>query len=105
MQPNSLKFKVGDRVRTGDVLGLLGNTGNTDTPHLHFHIQDGPSPTRSNGLPFVFTSFESRGVVTDEARITAPFPPQAPIVPVDPAKLAGPHAKQLPLDLQILDFK
>ena len=27
MQPNSVKFKVGDRVRTGDVLGLLGNTG------------------------------------------------------------------------------
>jgi Peptidase family M23 len=33
-QPGSLRVPVGDRVRTGDVLGLLGNTGNTDGPHL-----------------------------------------------------------------------
>jgi hypothetical protein len=104
MQPNSLKVKVGDRVRTGDVLGLLGNTGNTDGPHLHFHIMDGPSPLLSNGLPFVFTSFTGRGVVSDEQKLNAPFPPQAPIVPVDTANLAGPHAKQLPLNLQVLDF-
>jgi hypothetical protein len=26
------------------VLGLLGNTGNIDAPHLHCHIMDGPSP-------------------------------------------------------------
>jgi murein DD-endopeptidase MepM/ murein hydrolase activator NlpD len=105
MQPNSLKVKVGDRVRTGDVLGLLGNTGNTDGPHLHFHIMDGPSPLLSNGLPFVFTSFTGRGVVTDEQKLNPPFPPQAPIVPVDTAKLAGPHAKQLPLNLQVVDFQ
>lgn len=104
MQPNAFKVKVGDRVRAGDVLGLLGNTGNTDAPHLHFEIMDGPSLLLSNGLPFVFTSFTGRGVVTDEQKLSSPFPPQAPVVPVDPAKLAGPHAKQLPLNLQVVDF-
>ena len=44
MQPGSLKVKVGDTVKTGQVLGLLGNSGNTDSPHLHFHVMDGPSP-------------------------------------------------------------
>lgn len=50
MQPGSLKVKVGDMVKTGPVLGLLGNSSNTDTPHLHFHVMDGPSPLLANGL-------------------------------------------------------
>ena len=28
----------------------LGNTGNTDAPHLHFHVMSTPDPLRSNGL-------------------------------------------------------
>ena len=48
------------------MLGLLGNSGNTDTPHLHFHVMDGPSPLLSNGLPYVFTSFTGQGRITDE---------------------------------------
>jgi len=34
------KFKPGDRVKVGDVLGYVGNTGNAfDTPpHLHYGI-------------------------------------------------------------------
>jgi hypothetical protein len=65
---------------------------------------DGPSPLVSNGLPFVFTSFTGGGVVTDEQKLIPPFPAQAPVVPVDTAKLAGPHAKQLPLNLQVVNF-
>ena len=104
MQPGSLKVEVGDRVKAGDVLGLLGNTGNTDAPHLHFHIMDGPSPLQSNGLPFVFTTFTGRGVVSDGQLLSAPFAAQAPVVPVDTARLAGVHTKQLPLNLQVVDF-
>lgn len=65
MQPGSLRVKVGDRVREGEVLGLLGNTGNTDGPHLHFHIMDGASPLQSNGLPFVFSRFTGQGMITN----------------------------------------
>jgi len=104
MQPGSFKVKVGNRVRTGDVLGLLGNTGNTDTPHLHFHVMDGPSPLLSNGLPYVFTNFTGRGAITDEAAINPPFPPQAATIAPDAATLAGPHTKQLPLNLEVVDF-
>ncbi len=32
----SLKVKMGDRVRNRDVIGELGNSGNTSGPHLHF---------------------------------------------------------------------
>ena len=61
MQPGSVRVKVGDKVKTGQVLGLLGNSGNTDSPHLHFHVMDGPSPLVSNGLPFAFNSLHRAG--------------------------------------------
>jgi len=57
MQPGSLRVTQGDRVTRGQVIGLLGNFGNTDAPHLHFHVMDGPSPLRANGLPYTFASF------------------------------------------------
>jgi len=61
MQPNSLRVKVGDRVRRGEVLGRLGNSGNSDAPHLHFQISNDPSISDGEGLPFVFESFDVLG--------------------------------------------
>lgn len=61
MQPGSVRVKVGDRVRRGQVLGLLGNTGNSSEPHLHFHICGANSELGSEGLPYVFASFEVLG--------------------------------------------
>jgi murein DD-endopeptidase MepM/ murein hydrolase activator NlpD len=63
LQPNSLRVKVGDKVSRGQVLGLLGNSGNSDAPHLHLHIADGNSPFGAEGVPFVFASFEVQGAV------------------------------------------
>lgn len=60
-QPGSLRVKAGDHVKRGQVLGLVGNSGNSTEPHLHFHICDAPSPLGSEGLPFVFESFELLG--------------------------------------------
>ena len=54
LQRGSLKAKLGDKVKAGQVLGLLGNTGNSTAPHLHFHLMDGTSPLNANGLPYVF---------------------------------------------------
>jgi hypothetical protein len=99
MQPGSLKVKVGDKVTTGQVLGLLGNTGNTDTPHLHFHIMDGPSPLSANGLPYVFTSFTGEGSLTDEQPLFT-----GGTVTIDKAALSGPHENELPLYDQVVSF-
>lgn len=57
LQPQSLKVKPGDQLSTGQVVAALGNSGNSDAPHLHFHLMDGPDPLAANGLPFVFDSF------------------------------------------------
>ena len=61
LQPGSLRVKVGDKVKRGQVLGLVGNSGNSTEPHLHFHISNSNSPLASEGLPYVIESFEVQG--------------------------------------------
>jgi hypothetical protein len=99
LQPGSLRVRVGDTVTRGQVLGLLGNSGNSDVPHLHFHVMDGPEPLLSNGLPFVFRSFDSEGRITDDLEDIVEGRP----LTIDRA-LVGPHQNQLPLDNQIVNF-
>ncbi|MCV7424587.1 M23 family metallopeptidase [Mycobacterium yunnanensis] len=61
LQTGSVKVRPGDQLSTGQVLGHLGNTGNSDAPHLHFHVMSSPDPLRSNGLPFVIKDFTLDG--------------------------------------------
>jgi Peptidase family M23 len=61
LQPHSIRVKAGDKVTKGEVIGRLGNSGNAVGPHLHFHIGDGPSLNGSEGVPFVFESFDTPG--------------------------------------------
>jgi murein DD-endopeptidase len=58
LQPGSLRVKLGDHVRRGQVVGLVGNSGNSTEPHLHFHVADGISPLGSEGLPYSLPSFQ-----------------------------------------------
>ncbi len=55
--PGSIRVKIGDNIKSGDILGLLGNSGNSTTAHLHFHITDDANSLASNGLPYNYTSF------------------------------------------------
>ncbi len=61
LQPGSIRVKEGDRVRRGQVLGLVGNTGNSTEPHLHFQISNASSPLGSEGLPYLLPLFEVEG--------------------------------------------
>ncbi len=49
LQPGSLRVKFGDKVKAGQVLGLVGNTGNSSEPHLHFQLMNANSPLGSEG--------------------------------------------------------
>ncbi len=61
LQPGSLRVKVGDRVKTGQALGLVGNSGNSTEPHLHFDLCDRSSMLACEGLPYAFPQFEVQG--------------------------------------------
>jgi hypothetical protein len=100
LQPGSLRVERGDRVRPGQVVGLLGNTGNTDAPHLHFHVMDGPSPLRSNGLPFVFDRFRGTGHIDDISTMQQGLPQT-----IDRGELSGPMRHRMPLGNQVVRFR
>jgi hypothetical protein len=60
LQPGSLKVKVGDKVKPGQLLGLVGNSGNSTEPHLHFQVTDAASPLGAEGIPYAFPRFSAR---------------------------------------------
>jgi murein DD-endopeptidase MepM/ murein hydrolase activator NlpD len=74
MTPGSVAVKVGDVVRTGDVLGRVGHSGNSTAPHLHFQLMDRPDPRHANGIPCVFREFEIwRGDHWERVERSLPF--------------------------------
>ena len=56
----SLRVAVGDRVAQGQALGLLGSSGDSNTPHVHHQLQDGADWTRANALPHVYANGPGR---------------------------------------------
>lgn len=98
MQPGSARVKVGQQVRAGQVLGRLGNTGNSNAPHLHFHMMDGPDPLASNGIPYTFRRFGVAGRLLNFGDLF-----DGAKAEVNP-RYAGIHDRQLPLNLQVVDF-
>jgi hypothetical protein len=64
MVNGSIRVKPGDVVKEGQVIGLMGNSGNSDVPHLHFQVvTDTPSFLGAEGYPHVYRSFDSLGMI------------------------------------------
>ena len=63
--PETVFVKIGDHVKRGQLIGLLGNSGNSDAPHLHFHISNGYDILFPEGVPFVYNAYELQGMVKD----------------------------------------
>ena len=53
-QQKSIQVKVGDHLKSGQVIGKCGNSGNSDGPHVHMHIQDTPTLNEGLGQNLIF---------------------------------------------------
>lgn len=106
MIPNSIVVEVGDIVEAGQILGRLGNSGNSFAPHLHMHVMtnpDGKTITQySDGLfmeslPYRFSTFTKLGAL----------PPghldERPIVPFEPT-MSEEFQNVLPSESDVISF-
>jgi hypothetical protein len=101
--PFSIPVHVGDSVKTGQLLGKVGNSGSSSAPHLHFQVMDSPSALDAHGLPFVIDHMRRRfrygGSLNDEAKQTVAGEPLT-LAPANPVDLQN----KMPLTFDVLDF-
>ncbi len=50
LKKGSVKVKVGDKVSSGEEIGLLGNSGNSSEAHLHYQVSDGAELFKSRSI-------------------------------------------------------
>ena len=102
MDPKSVKVKVGDQVEKGQQLGLIGTSGNSTVPHLHFQVLTQPTFFPSDSTPFVFDKFALAGRVTQRIwdDIIALQPTGTmPFAAADPG---GDRTEEMPLDRDVV---
>jgi Peptidase family M23 len=83
LQHGSIRVRVGQRVETGAVLALVGDTGQTTAPHLHFQITDGPGVLASEGVPFLLDRFRFLGYAADFEENKHPDAPRRHELPAE----------------------
>lgn len=58
LKADSIKVKLGDVVKQGDVIAKMGNTGNTSCQHLHFEFTYSPKITEFFSFTMPMTDFD-----------------------------------------------
>jgi hypothetical protein len=98
MRPGTVRVKIGDNLRVGEIVGHVGNTGSSTEPHLHMHIDDQPSFLAGNGVPYEFTEGEASGPV--EANVSSPG--AMSIGPIGPQR---PFTNEYPAENALVTFR
>jgi hypothetical protein len=70
LQFGSITVEPGERVKAGQVVARIGNSGNTSEPHLHIHLQESPNDDEGEGIPLMFHHYRSDDVVIDRGMPT-----------------------------------
>jgi hypothetical protein len=91
--PGSSTVKAGDKVTRGQVIGRLGNSGNSHEAHLHFQISSSAASLTGNNLPF---EIDTLTLVGNWNNSTSTWE-------LDRAA-AGPRTNQLPLNQSAVTF-
>ena len=70
LQRGSIHVRPGERVRAGQTIGRVGNSGNASEPHVHVHLQDTPTPYLAEGIPMYFHNYRVDGKRVDRGMPT-----------------------------------
>ncbi|HEY2381880.1 MAG TPA: M23 family metallopeptidase [Terriglobia bacterium] len=60
LKPFTIAVKKGAHVKAGDVLGEVGNSGDSPEPHLHFHVMNNADAAQGDGIPAVFENWKTQ---------------------------------------------
>jgi murein DD-endopeptidase MepM/ murein hydrolase activator NlpD len=103
LRAGSITVKPGERVKLGQVMAHVGNSGNTIAPHLHFHVMDAPIPLAANGLPYAIDAFNITGMTSGTAAFDKAEADGTPLAtaPVTPPRTVN---NALPLDQLEITF-
>ncbi|MEA2221054.1 MAG: hypothetical protein QOJ35_3680 [Solirubrobacteraceae bacterium] len=97
------KVAVGARMRRGDIVGLVGSTGSSTAPHLHFEVRLGPAACQTcavDPLPLLSGDVPQRLVpkllAAARAAVAADRASRDPVAQGDAERAAGPTAPPTP---------
>jgi hypothetical protein len=90
LRQGSPTVKVGDTVKRGQVIGRLGNSGNTSEAHLHFQLDRAVAPLIGDNVPFEIDTLTVVGTVTTYGLTNTPAD--------------GPTTRRLPLAQSVTTY-
>ena len=66
LRRGTVAVAVGERVVAGQLLGHVGNSGNSSEPHVHLHLQDTMQPYFGEAIPFYFSWYQEDGTLVGQ---------------------------------------
>ncbi|WP_084700799.1 M23 family metallopeptidase [Streptacidiphilus anmyonensis] len=104
LERGSITVRRGQRVGPGQILGLIGNSGNSTTPHLHFQVMTTREFFPTDSPPFTFRGFVVLGQVRPRIWDDNLGLQLSGVLPVSPSPFAGRHCHEMPLDRNVIRF-
>jgi murein DD-endopeptidase MepM/ murein hydrolase activator NlpD len=99
LRAGSIRVASGDRVSAGQLLARIGNSGNTQGPHLHFQVASAIEPLAGEGRPFALNAFTLEGRMPSIPALLSGGAWQA--TPTQPARQV---TEELPLENMVIGF-
>jgi murein DD-endopeptidase MepM/ murein hydrolase activator NlpD len=73
LKQGSIRVKIGQQLKQGEIIGQMGASGDSLFPHLHYELRTGVGAKEVEGLPSYFTKFrrllDSGSVVVKKGQV------------------------------------